>query len=184
MCLVLEVTFLFFLLACPYFLHIGGSTFPSMPWLRGEQSPFCLIQGLLSSCPLFQPSRCQAVSTGPCLPYFPLLCSPLVGGEVRFPVLSLGSHSLKPLLEIISLWKLHSLAHTPHPQDHLAGGCLSPQECLPVALSTYLLPVAWCFVFSLVLAAGPLHDAFTGFGVLRGSLFLWTGQRKIVVQVF
>lgn len=155
-----------------------------MPWLRGEQSPFCLIQGLLSSCPLFQPSRCQVVSTGPCLPYFPLLCSPLVGGEVRFPALSLGSHSLKPLLEIISLWKLHSLAHTPLSQDRLAEGCLSLQECLPVALSTCLLPVARCFVFSLVLAAGPLHDAFTGFGVLRSSLFLWTDRGRLRYKFF
>lgn len=180
MCLVLEVTFLFFFFAglslFSAYRRINIS-FDAMVTGRAESLPFDSGTSLLM--PTF--AAIQMPSTGPCLPYFPLLCSPLVGGEVRFPVLSLGSHSLKPLLEIISLWRLHSLAHTPHPQDRCAGGCLSPQECLPVALSTYLLLVTWCFVFSLVLAAGPLHDAFTGFGVLRGSLFLWTGQRKIVV---
>ena len=153
-----------------------------MPWLRGEQSPFYLIQGLLSSCSLFQPSRCQVVRTGLCLPYFPLLCSPLVGGELRFPALGLGSHSLKPVLEMMSVWKLHSLSHTPLPQDCLVGApcCF---RSVTQRLSPHLLPAAQCFVFSLVLAGGPLHDAFTGFGALRGSLFLWTGQRKTVAQV-
>lgn len=49
------------------------------PWLLGEQSPFCLIQGLLSSNPLFPPSKCQVVSPGLCFPNFPVLTSKFVG---------------------------------------------------------------------------------------------------------
>lgn len=149
-----------------------------MPWLLGEQCPCCLIQGLPSSGLPFQPSKGQAVSTGLCLPYFPVLASPFVGGEIRF--LDLFSHSVNPLLEVIALKAPQSCTHL-FPSGPRCWGCLSLQERLPGNLSTYLLPVAGCFIFSFVLAPGLLHDCFTSSWALRGS-FLWAGQKKTVVQ--
>lgn len=134
--------FPFFLLACPYFLHIGGSTFPLMPWLRGEQSPFYLIQGLLSSCSLFQPSRCQVVRTGLCLPYFPLLCSPLVGGEL-IPCPGLGFSFLETRVGNDECLEAPQPFTHPFPPGLPRWGSLLLQECHPAALST---PPASCTV--------------------------------------
>lgn len=140
-----------------------------MPWLLGEQSPFYSSQGLLSSRLLFQPSKCQVVSTGLCLPYFPILASPFVGGEIRIPDLNLFSHFLNPLLEMIILWKLQrSFTHL-FPSESPRWGCLSLQECYPGNLPTYLLPVAGWFVLSLILAPGLLHDSFNSSSALKGS---------------
>ena len=140
-----------------------------MPWLLGEQSPFYSIQGLLSSRLLFQPSKCQVVSTGLCLPYFPILASPFVGGEIRIPDLNLFSHFLNPLLEMIILWKLQSLSHTSFPQDHLVGAACPFRSVTQGIYPLNLLPVAGWFVFSLILAPGLLHYSFTSSSALKGS---------------
>lgn len=49
------------------------------PMVTRRADSLCLIQGLLSSNPLFQPSKCQVVSPGLCFLNFPVLTSKFVG---------------------------------------------------------------------------------------------------------
>ena len=193
MCLVLEVTFLFF----------AGLSLFSAYW-RINISFDAMVTGRAESL-LFDSGTSLLMSTFPAIqmpssPHWALLAlfsssllSPC-GRRAQIPGPELGFSFLETCVGNDERLEAPQPFTHPLPQDclaggclslqecRLAGGCLSLQECHPAALSTYLLPAARGFVFGLVLAAGPLHDAFTGFGALRGSLFLWTGQRKTVAQ--
>lgn len=116
-----------------------------MPWLLGEQRPFCLIQRLLSSSLLFQPSKCQLVSAGLSLPYFLFLPLSLWEGRSHTLMWSFFLFPWTPCWKWLSSERSKGF-HTPLSLKTTSLGLPLPTGVLPRNLSTCPLPITGLFL--------------------------------------